>query len=274
MTAKWFFLFIAVLAAEIGKLALSDGDKSPTAVLPAAAPALAAASIIYTLLLVWLARQSRFGKGQTFVILFAAVFGIQVVMTLIEIPLVGKALGYTEDGFLRDFSTSLPAVVIATGAAAFLFAPRASEAPGAGPHVFRPPASWAWRILTVALLYVLAYFLAGISIAWQSAAVREFYEGKIFVGPLTLVIIQVGRGVLWALLGLMLLSSLRSNSLTRVLALGAAFSLFMAVQLIYPNPYLPLNVRIPHFIEVTLSNFAFGVLAGLLLMPIVRGRTE
>lgn len=244
-----------------------------TALWPTAVPALAAASIIYTLLLAWLARQSRFGKVQTFIILFAAMFGIQTVMTLIETPLVGKALDYTESDFLRDFGSSLPAVLLATGAAAFLFAPSANEAPGAGPHTFRAPSSWAWRILTVALFYVLAYFLAGFFIAWKTPEVREFYEGKLVVGPVTLMLVQIGRGVLWAMLGLMLLSSLRSSAWTRALALGAAFSIFMAVQLIYPNPNLPLNVRVPHIIEVTTSNFVFGVLAGLLLIPIVRGRT-
>ncbi len=103
---------------------------------------------------------------------------------------------------------------------------------------------------------------------------RAFYEGKIQISPLLITVIQVHRGLLWALVGLMLMASLRPGLWTRALAFGAAVSGFMVMQLAYPGTFMPTEVRWAHFVEISVSNFVFGVLAGLVLVPIIRGRTE
>lgn len=40
------------------------------------------------------------------------------------------------------------------------------------------------------------------------------------------------------------------------------FSILMGFLLLLPNPYMPEVIRLSHFVEVALSNFLFGWIAG------------
>ena len=52
-----------------------------------------------------------------------------------------------------------------------------------------------------------------------------------------------------------------------------AFSVLMALPLLYPNPLMPWPVRQVHLIEVGVSNFLFGVLAALIMLKKARTPT-
>jgi hypothetical protein len=106
----------------------------------------------------------------------------------------------------------------------------------------------AWKIPAIIPLYVVFYFGAGALIAWQSADVRAYYAQGFHIDQGQLALLQVGRGLIWALLT------------------GAAFSVLMALPLLYPNPLMPWPVRQVHLVEVGVSNFLFGVVVSLLLL--------
>jgi hypothetical protein len=124
----------------------------------------------------------------------------------------------------------------------------------------------AWKIPAIIPLYVVFYFGAGALIAWQSADVRAYYVQGFNIDQGQLAVLQVGRGLIWALLALLSAASLTDGVWRRALLTGAAFSVLMALPLLYPNPLMPWPVRQVHLVEVGVSNFLFGVVVSLLLL--------
>jgi hypothetical protein len=61
-------------------------------------------------------------------------------------------------------------------------------------------------------------------------------------------------------------ASLTGGVWRRALLTGAAFSVLMALPLLYPNPLMPWPVRQVHLVEVGVSNFLFGIVVSLLLL--------
>ncbi len=124
----------------------------------------------------------------------------------------------------------------------------------------------AWKIPVISLLYVVFYFGAGALIAWQSADVRAYYAQGFNIDQKQLALLQVGRGLVWALLAWLSVASLTGGTWRRALLTGAAFSVLMALPLLYPNPLMPWPVRQVHLVEVGVSNFLFGIVVSLLLL--------
>jgi hypothetical protein len=124
----------------------------------------------------------------------------------------------------------------------------------------------AWKIPVIIPLYIVFYFGAGALIAWQSADVRAYYAQGFHIDQGQLALLQVGRGLIWALLALLSVASLTGGTWKRAVLTGLAFSVFMAATLLYPNPLMPWSVRHVHLVEVGVSNFLFGILAALILL--------
>jgi hypothetical protein len=122
-----------------------------------------------------------------------------------------------------------------------------------------------WKLPAIIALYILLYFGAGQFIAWQSAAVRAYYGQGLAIETGRLVLLQIGRGAVWAGLAWLLARGLRGTPPSRALLAGAAFAIFMTAPLLYPNGLMPWAVRQVHFVEIGVSNFVFGLLAVLLL---------
>lgn len=124
----------------------------------------------------------------------------------------------------------------------------------------------AWKMPAIIPIYIVFYFGAGALIAWQSADVRAYYAQGFHIDQGQLALLQVGRGLIWALLALLSVASLTGGAWRRALLTGVAFSVLMALPLLYPNPLMPWPVRQVHLVEVGVSNFLFGILAALILL--------
>jgi len=127
-----------------------------------------------------------------------------------------------------------------------------------------------WKIPVISLLYGVFYFGAGGLIAWQSADVRAYYAQGFHIDQGQLALVQVGRGLIWALLAWLSVASLTGGIWRRALLTGLAFSILMALPLLYPNPLMPWPVRQVHLVEVGVSNFLFGIVAALIMLGKVR----
>jgi hypothetical protein len=121
------------------------------------------------------------------------------------------------------------------------------------------------RIGVTALLYVLAYFLAGTFIAWAAPEIRAYYDFGEDIHLLSLLSFQVLRGAMWGLLALFIVKNLQNGKYGSAVIVGAAFSTLAVAQLLYPSTFMPWDVRFTHLIEVGISNFVFGTLAVLIL---------
>lgn len=126
------------------------------------------------------------------------------------------------------------------------------------------PAKLVLPVCAVSLLYIISYFTAGYFIAWAVPDVRTYYgEGlEIELGPL--IAFQVFRGLIWALLALAIVRSMPPGRVVTPLIVGANFAILAAAQLFYPNSFMPWEVRLPHLIEVGISNFLFGAVAAII----------
>ena len=191
-------------------------------------------------------------------LLFLLLFTLETLLSQIEAWFFGQWLDLP-DGLLPALAGADAVKALAASvAAAWLWR---SDAP-TGPV----PSGLAWKLPAIVAAYILAYHGAGYLIAWQSAAVRAYYGEGVDIDAGRLLLVQVGRGAIWAGLALIAAWSLRGPALHRALLAGTAFAVLMAAPLLYPNGFMPWAVRSVHLVEIGVSNFLFGLFAVLLLV--------
>lgn len=122
---------------------------------------------------------------------------------------------------------------------------------------------WAVKLLAIGVIYYAIYFTFGFFVAWSNPALRAMYsEGTntllMFWGVIPL---QFLRGMLWVLFALPVIRMSRAKNWQLALTVGLLYSLPMSIGLIMPNAFMPdASARMSHFVEITLSNFLFGVI--------------
>jgi hypothetical protein len=193
---------------------------------------------------------------QRAVILFLLFYLLETLLSTIESLFFGAFLHLPEGllgavAILNAVKSALAALV-----AASLWRGASEPAPLGG---------LAWKLPALILLYIMLYFGAGQFIAWQSAAVRDYYGQGLAIDTPTLILLQAGRGAAWAGLAWLLARHLRGSVPAKALLAGAAFAILMTAPLLYPNALMPWSVRRVHLVEIGVSNFLFGLLAVWLL---------
>ena len=149
----------------------------------------------------------------------------------------------------------------------------AREAPGERAH--GSAARWTGTLAATTVAFIVLYYLCGYYIAWQSAAVRQFYSGtteiRSFWGQIAWIWsstpwmfpLQAGRALLFVGLTLPAIWMLRGGALR--VALGTAL-MYMAFDgspgLILPNPIMPPPVAHAHAIEMAVWGLLFGAFVG------------
>lgn len=254
-------LWIAILAATLaaGMLVpihapppLADG---PLTVVEA----LLAVNALNAIALALVAAQARLHGWRLSALLFVAYFGI------------GSAMMQIETLWFND-SLKLPLSVV--GELVANSAITAAAAAVAGALLFRPasveiepvPATLLRRVVLMALIYVVLYYGAGTFIAWQSEAVRAYYENGVHIPFLPTITFQVFRGTLWALIALFIVTRMTGSLRRRALVMGCLFAVLTAAQLLYPTYFFPWAVRSVHLLEVGTSEFVYGIVATAVLL--------
>jgi hypothetical protein len=127
----------------------------------------------------------------------------------------------------------------------------------------RPPGAWAWRVAASDVLYVVAYFGAGL-LVWPF--VQHFYLQRPMPEPGEVVLMQLFRGLVFTGLVFLLARHVSGPRGIRALLAGLTLALVGGVApLLMPNPYMPDSIRLPHMIEVGVSMLLWGMVAALLL---------
>lgn len=192
-----------------------------------------------------------------------AVFGITTFMMQIETLLFGSAFpGLSVSDVLLLVLTALVGTVLYVPLAILVMGKWKGANPATRP-LFKK--DYLPRVALVAVIYPVFYFFFGYFVAWQSAAVREFYANStITTAQPLLTLIQIGRGVLWALVALPLLVMFEKRWQT-IVAIAISFSLLPSIALILPNPLMPAPVAHAHLIEVASSMLLFGAATGWIM---------
>ena len=209
----------------------------------------------------------RYEKIARFLIIFITLFSIQFVFTQME------SWYYIEQQTLPKqiiLSTVLSGMLASLAFALYIGYRYPSNQLTTG---ITPP----WKNLTATLVvlgilvYPLIYFVAGYFIAWQWESLRLYYTGSPEMSSFLqvmesnfrqgIVTFQVARGLIWTVIGFLILRSLRPLSWQyQGLILGLLFSGLMSAQLLIPNPYMPSDIRMVHLIETASSNLLWGFL--------------
>ncbi len=128
---------------------------------------------------------------------------------------------------------------------------------------------WALKLGVIIVLYELLYFGFGYYVAWRHPAVQAFYQGVdpgsflrqmryVATETPSLLGLQAVRALLWAAFALPVVDMLEEKPWIGALATGLLLAIPANIQHIIPNPYMPADVRLVHFVETASSTFIFG----------------
>ena len=275
-----YVLFLACFV--IGSLPVASALPDTAASEPGLVPPVAGLLIIAllnVLVVAALILASRW-NGWTVAASFAcAYYGAVTLMPQVETWYFLSTLTVGRHVLPRLFLMGVPTAFVFVPLAVWILGKgRAAEAsaPSRVPEVH--PGEWAWKLATLAVIYVALYWSAGYFIAWQNPELRAFYghQGE----PLPFVThtantfrldpglfgFQLLRGLLWVLCALPVIVGSAVSRWRTALLVGLLFSVPQNVGQILANPLMPAaSVRFSHMIETATSTFVFGLLVVWLL---------
>jgi hypothetical protein len=134
-------------------------------------------------------------------------------------------------------------------------------------------------LLLSCIVYPLIYLTFGYYIAWQNENLRIFYTksseltsffhqgaGSFADG---LYFFQILRAAIWVIATIPLVIMLRHLK-GYYLLVGLFTSLLPATQLFIPNPYMPREIAMLHFVETASSNFIWGAVIAVAVNKYLR----
>lgn len=118
-------------------------------------------------------------------------------------------------------------------------------------------------------VYPFLYLSFGYFIAWQNENLRFYYTGSREMLPYSqqivstfrdgIYIFQVFRAALWLAITAPVAIMLGKNKITQYLSVAVITSLLPSSLLFIPNPFMPADIAMTHFVEVASSNFVWGL---------------
>jgi len=266
------FICFAVAAGIVGL-----AGNSQTSVESAAGPApLLAVCFLETAVTAYLILRSRWNGWRLAATIFFVFYGVTTFMPQIESAVFLTRLppGTLPRLFLMGALIAAPFSVLSV----LILGKRKNETVDAE-REFRlvmPASEWAWKIVIIAVAYLILYFTFGYFIAWRNPAVREYYGGidqggfagqigKVLRNTPWLIPFQIARAICWVALAVPVIRMLKGQRTETTLAIGLLFAVLMNAQILLPNPYMPEPVRMAHLVETASSNLIFGIFVGWLL---------
>ena len=271
------FLCFGVAASVVGLAGNSQTSGQPAA----GALPLLIVCFLETAVLTYLILRSRWSGWRLAAAVFFIFYGVTTFMPQIESAVFLTRLppGMLPRLFLMGALIAAPFSVLAV----HILGKRKAEVVDTEPNsrLVMPASEWAWKLVVIALAYVILYFTFGYFVAWRNPAVREYYVGidpGSFVAQMGTVLrntpwlvpFQILRAMFWVALALPVIRMMKGRWPETALAVGLLFAVVMNAQLLLPNPFMPEPVRMAHLAETASSNLILGVFVGWLLTPTPR----
>jgi len=267
-----YFICFALSYGLVMPAVPPDPTAAASPIPPALAPLVVTA--LDTAVMAWLVLRSRLRGWALAASMTAVLFGVQTLMPQVESWIFQAYSGYAQHLPAR----MIPRIVMAGLIHACLWIPlavrilgrwRTDASSSSGPRPTASAALWSGKLAVAAAAYVLVYFLFGYYVAWRSPAVRAYYQGtdpgNFWVQMWTVLrdtpwlpAVQLLRGAVWTVLGVIVLRSMDGSLTERAIAVGLLFAVVMSAGLLMPNPYMPYDVRMAHLRETASSDFLFG----------------
>jgi hypothetical protein len=273
--------FIAMLAAYI--LSLQVFGETNITMTPEEASqaglALIFVSLINTLVLSFIILRSPWYGLKLIDAVFLVQFGVETFMAQIETLYFNSAVQMGTAEFVGIVAAGALRALIFAPLAVIIFGKLKKPEQTDEEMTVTLPSEWVKRVVAIALVYIVIYFLFGYFVAWQWEETRLYYSGTTAIKPLfvhfrdlfltedpLIVPFQFLRGTLWALLAIIIIRAMRAKRWETALAVALAFAVLLSLPLgLFPNPYMPPPVARAHFIEVSTSMLLFGGIAGWVL---------
>ncbi len=265
----FYVLFISGSLAVSGKLPDVESEPGliPTNI------GLLIFGITNALLVIGLILSSRWNGWKLALTLAFAYYGAVTFLTQIETWYFLSKITVDEKLLPGLFIMGLPIAFVYVPLAVWILGKgptRDNTMPTSAPVI--PVKQWIWKLMVIAVVYLVLYWSAGYYIAWQNPELRAFYESPGEIVPFWkhlmttlseepgLVPLQVFRAMLWTLCALPVIRGSKINIWWTAVLLGLFLTIPQSLGLIFENPLMPIaSVRLSHMIEGIVSNFGFAM---------------
>jgi len=262
------FTFIAAVLLPLPPEAVTVAESA------AAVRGVLAVSILNTIVLSYIILRSWYARWSLVLPIFVILYGTMTVMPQIETAFFVKL----PSGMLpRLFLFGAVFAIVFSFLAVLILGKKRPEANDdkSRSRLNLPAHEWLLKLCAIVILYLVLYFTFGYFVAWKSEAVRAYYGGSdpgSFLAQISnvlrdtplLVPLQVLRAILWTAIAAVVIRIMKGHWWEAGLAVALLFSV-MSAQLLIPNPFMPSEVRMVHFLETASSNFVFGWLVIIVL---------
>lgn len=236
-------------------------------------PALFLVCLLNSVIVVWYVKRTQFSGKELFLRVFIIIFGVMFFMTQIETVYFNGAIKMP---WQIIFSTVASGFVVGLASSFYAVKIKRKIVSESQKALLKTKFSFGDFIMKTSILsvvYMIFYFLFGYFVAWQFPVLREYYSGstnmlsfgnhmlnQLNQDP-SLIVFQIFRGALWALIGYIVLVGLSTKEkIEKYIIVGLILSVGLSTPLFVPNEYMPSGVRFGHFFELLIENFLFGVI--------------
>jgi len=284
---KWIFRFVLlsilfVMFFIIGSMAVSGVIPDNTISEPglvSATNGLLIITVADLLVIAALILTSRWSGWKLAFFLGLAYYGAVTILMQIETWYFLSSLTVGPQLLPRLFLMGIPTALLFIPLAVWILGKgRATADRSPNLTLIMPINQWAWKLIAIAVAYLILYWGAGYFIAWQNPELRAFYgqpgnplpffthtSNTLRNDPM-LFPFQILRALLWTLCALPIIRGSKVNTLWTALLVGLFFSVPQNLAHIIENPLMPIaSVRLSHLIETASSTFVFGIIVVWLL---------
>ena len=181
----------------------------------------------------------------------------------------------TMGGMAANALVFVPPTVLIAAAVAWLFGSRQNaeslRARAAQFAASRRPAQWVWRVVLAIASFPVAYFVFGMLLMAVRPGLMEYYRsgavGLTVPGPDVVLWVATLRSCLFLAAALPVLIMWQGSRWGLALALGLAMSALVGLSGLVSVPWMPLEMRIGHGLEITADSFAHAAALVWLLVP-------
>jgi hypothetical protein len=236
-------------------------------------PALFLVCLLNSLLVIWYLKCTSFTGKRLFLRVFTIIFGVMFFMTQIETMYFNFAIKMPWQIIFSTLASGFVVGLVSSFYALKIKQKMISEILNNAAAGRLSPGGFVVKTFILSLVYMVFYFFFGYFIAWQFPVLREYYSGSTDIISFwshmlnqlnqdpTLVVFQVFRGALWALIGYFVLEGVSAKrNIEKYIMLGLILSVGLSTPLFVPNEFMPPGVRFGHFFELFIENFLFGVI--------------
>lgn len=236
-------------------------------------PALFLVCLLNSIIVVWYVKRTQFSGKQLFFRVFIIIFGVMFFMTQIETMYFNGSIKMPWQIIFSTVATGFVVGLLSSFYALKIKGKIVSEPQNVLLKTKFSFVDFFVKTSILSVVYMIFYFLFGYFVAWQFPVLREYYSGSTSMLSFgdhmmnqinedsMLIVFQIFRGALWALIGYIVLVGLSTKEkLEKYILVGLILSVGLSTPLFVPNEYMPSGVRFGHFFELLIENFLFGVL--------------